>query len=215
MRIIKASSDKTYQNKKNPNKFIETRKYDDGHTVARQYMKWETPDGEVKNYTGAKDAKQGRYHRASKATLDSMLEDYDEIETASQGLVPEYEIPDPDEFENNVDAYIQICEAYPEYSEDEGLAAHVDYDDGTANFFQIGPNQWQIGIFNEDEYNPDTYVYENDPYWCTEELMPGDMNDIILTADECYSELKKLPGVNLDNFYGMRNVFEDFPDIFN
>jgi hypothetical protein len=64
-------------------------------------------------------------------------------------------------------------------------------------------------------YNPDTYVYENDPYWCTEELMPGDMNDIILTADECYAELKKLPGVNLDNFYGMRSVFEDFPDIFN
>ena len=213
-RYVKSASDKTFQNKQNPNKFIETRRYDDGHTVARQYMKWDTPNGEVKNYNGAKDAKHGRYHRANKATLDSMLEDYDEIETSTQGLVPEYEISDPAEYADNVDAYIQICEAYPEYSEEDGIAAHVFYDGGTANFFQVGPNQWQIGIFNEDEYNPENYRYENDPYWCTDELMPGDMNNIILTADKCYNELKKLPGVDLNHLYGMRAVFDDFPNIF-
>lgn len=78
------SNDATYQNKRNPNKFIETRKYDDGHTVARQYMKWDTPEGEVKNYTGAKDAKRGRYFRTRKDTLDQMLEDYEEVETSEK-----------------------------------------------------------------------------------------------------------------------------------
>lgn len=215
-RITSASEpDATYVNKKNPNKFIETKKYKDGHRVARQYMKWDTPDGEVKNYTGAKDAKRGRYHRTNKDTLDSMLEDYDEVTSATQGLDPENEFIDMSEVENAVDAYIQICEAYPEYSEDGGLAAHVFYDGGTANFFQVGPNQWQIGIMNEDEYNPETYIYENDPYWCTDELMPGEMNDIILTAEECYHELKKLPGVDLNNLYGMRAVLDDWSDVFD
>lgn len=79
-RYIRSTEDKTYQNKRNSNKFIETRKYDDGHTVARQYLKWDTPNGEVKNYTGAKDAKRGRYHRATRNTLNSMLEDYDELD---------------------------------------------------------------------------------------------------------------------------------------
>ena len=68
---------------------------------------------------------------------------------------------------------------------------------------------------NEDEYNPETYIYENDPYWCTDELMPGEMNDIILTAEECYHELKKLPGVDLNNLYGMRAVFDDWSDVFD
>ncbi len=79
--------DATYQNKRNPNKFIETKKYKDGHTVARQYMKWDTPNGEVKNYTGAKDAKRGRYFRTDKATLHDMLDDYDEIESTSQVFI--------------------------------------------------------------------------------------------------------------------------------
>lgn len=35
----------------------------------------------MKNYTGAKDAKRGRYHRVSNPTLETQLEDYDEIET--------------------------------------------------------------------------------------------------------------------------------------
>lgn len=123
--------------------------------------------------------------------------------------------PNSGSFDSPVDAYIQICDDYPEYYENEGIAAHVDYRDGTANFMQVAPNKWQIVIFNEDEYNPDTYVYENDPYWGTDELMPGEMNDIILTSAQCYNELKNLPGVNLDNFYGIRQVFDDFPEIFN
>lgn len=79
-RYIKSSAtDRTFRNTRNPHKFIETRKYDDGHTVARQYMEWDTPDGKIKNYTGAKDAKRGRYFRARKDSLNSMLEDYEEI----------------------------------------------------------------------------------------------------------------------------------------
>ena len=70
---------RTYQNRRNENKFIETKKYKDGHSVARQYMKWETPEGTVKNYTGAKDSKNGRWHRANQHSRDVMLEDYDEV----------------------------------------------------------------------------------------------------------------------------------------
>lgn len=71
---------RTYRNRRNENKFIETKKYKDGHSVARQYMKWETPEGTVKNYSGAKDAKRGRWHRAGKQSQELMLEDYDEVQ---------------------------------------------------------------------------------------------------------------------------------------
>ena len=70
---------RTYRNAENPNKFIEVKKDNSGHSYARQYMEWDTPEGTVKNYTGAKDPKRGRYSRVRKDTLDSMLEDYDEI----------------------------------------------------------------------------------------------------------------------------------------
>lgn len=120
-----------------------------------------------------------------------------------------------DKFQNATQAYIQICNEHPEYSEAENLAAHVFFDDGVANFFQNGIDDWQIGIFNEDEYNPKTYIYENDPYWCTEELMPGDMHDIHLTASELYNELRRLPGVDLDHLYGLRQVLDDFAEVFS
>lgn len=146
------------------------------------------------------------------ATWAGFLDDVpeDDIESASEITTPS----DSSQFENNVDAYIQICEAHPEYYDDDITAAHVVYDGGTANFWQIGPNQWKIGIFNEDEWNPETYTYENDPYWCTEELRLDEMNDIVLTADQCYNELKQLPGVDLNDFYGLRSVIDDFPDVF-
>lgn len=73
-----SNSVRTYQNRKNENKFIETKKYNDGHSVARQYMKWDTPEGEVKNYMGSK-SNRGRWFRAGQHTRDMMLEDYDEI----------------------------------------------------------------------------------------------------------------------------------------
>lgn len=81
---IESSTTTTYQNRKNPNKYIEVKEYDkdkDRHKYSRQYMQWETDNGTVKNYTGAKDAKRGRYSRVSNPTLETQLEDYDEIET--------------------------------------------------------------------------------------------------------------------------------------
>ena len=76
----------TYRNRRNPNKYIEVKKGNDGHSYARQYMEWDSPDGKVKNYTGAKDAKRGRYSRARRDTIDQMLDDYDEI-TSSLDIV--------------------------------------------------------------------------------------------------------------------------------
>lgn len=81
-KLIRTSEEvRTYRNKRNPNKFIETKKYDDGHTVARQYMQWEdTPNGEVRNYTGAADAKNGRWFRHHQDSLNDILDDYDEYD---------------------------------------------------------------------------------------------------------------------------------------
>lgn len=53
---------KTYVNKQNEHKYIETKKYKDGHTVWRQYMMW---DNGIKSYNGCtmRAWKTGRWHR--------------------------------------------------------------------------------------------------------------------------------------------------------
>ncbi len=73
----------TYRNRRNPNKYIEVKKGNDGHSYARQYMEWDTPSGKVKNYTGAADPKRGRYSRATRDTIDQMTEDYDEVSSST------------------------------------------------------------------------------------------------------------------------------------
>ena len=77
-------SQATYRNKRNENKYVEVKKGNDGHSYSRLYMKWDTPEGEVKNYTGAKDAKRGRYYRTNLDTIDQILDDYDEVEESSE-----------------------------------------------------------------------------------------------------------------------------------
>lgn len=147
-KYIRSTSDKTYQNTRNPNKFIETRKYDDGHTVARQYMKWDTPEGEVKNYTGAKDAKRGRYYRANKDTLNSMLEDYDEVESASDplGMTDEeyneyFEKYGPDYMKT--DAYRAYEDAH--YANgDRAWKVHIGYDCGYSESGPMISGDWEV-----------------------------------------------------------------------
>lgn len=83
-RIIVANANKptdsirTYRNNRNPNKYIEVKKGNDGHSYMRQYMKWDTDNGEVKNYMGARTSR-GRYFRSRQATIDQALEDYTEV----------------------------------------------------------------------------------------------------------------------------------------
>lgn len=122
---------------------------------------------------------------------------------------------DPNNYGTATDLYIDILDQNPEYQESENLAASVPFVDGSADFWQIAPNVWKLVIFNEDEYNPETYVYENDPYWGTEELLPGEVNDIELTSEELYSVLNELPGVELNELYGLREVFNDYSDAFS
>ena len=69
----------TYRNKRNPNKYINVKRDSSRHYNSQQYMAWETDNGEVKNFTGAKDTKKGRYFRTNKSTLDDILQDYEEI----------------------------------------------------------------------------------------------------------------------------------------
>lgn len=74
----KADSEKVYQNKRNPNKFVEVKKTSDGHSYVRQYMKWDTDNGTVKNYNASK-SNRGRYYRATQQTINQILEDYTEV----------------------------------------------------------------------------------------------------------------------------------------
>jgi len=45
-------------------------------------LKWDTPDGEVKNYMGARTSR-GRYFRARRDSIDQMVEDYDPVNTTT------------------------------------------------------------------------------------------------------------------------------------
>ena len=117
----------TYRNRRNPNKYIEIKKGNDGHSYARQYMEWDTPEGKVKNYTGAKDAKRGRYSRARRDTISQMLEDYDEI-TSSSDIV-------------SIDSIVQKCQpkdrdyiVYDYWLDDDTLKLYAIGDEGVEDY---------------------------------------------------------------------------------
>jgi len=61
-----------YTNKWNGNKHIEVVRYACGHYHMVQYMQW----GDVVNKLGSRS---GRRFRVSKRTLESILEDYEEV----------------------------------------------------------------------------------------------------------------------------------------
>lgn len=123
----------TYRNRRNPNKYIEVKKGNDGHSYARQYMEWDTPEGKVKNYAGAKDAKRGRYSRARRDTINQMLEDYDEITSSSDvvsidSIVQKYQPKDADHIvydywldDDTLELYAVGDEGVEDYDGDEDL----------------------------------------------------------------------------------------------
>lgn len=76
-KVIAGNEVTTFRNKRNENKYIQRKKYDDGHTYARQYMEWDTPEGVVHNPMGTK---KGGYHRFAQTRLNDVLDDYDEVE---------------------------------------------------------------------------------------------------------------------------------------
>ena len=70
---------KTYRNKKNDRKYMEVKKSNDGHTWARQYLEYDDVyDEPFRNYVGSKSPK-GRYFRHRQDSLNSILDDYDEV----------------------------------------------------------------------------------------------------------------------------------------
>lgn len=56
---------RTYINRRDNNKYLLIRKYDDGHTVAKQFIEWSNG---VRNYTGASLRGRGRFGRFSRVT---------------------------------------------------------------------------------------------------------------------------------------------------
>ena len=70
-----ATTVRTYQNKRNPNKYIE--RHDDGygHRSLKQYMQWDRDGETIKNPTG-----DGNLHRWRKKNTEELLEDYDELQ---------------------------------------------------------------------------------------------------------------------------------------
>ena len=61
-----------YQNKKNPNKFIELKRYPDGHYYWLEYMHWvnSATGDEITNYIGGK-----RFARVTTSTFIPVLSD--------------------------------------------------------------------------------------------------------------------------------------------
>lgn len=186
-REIECSDDiKTYQNRRNENKFIETKKYDDGHTVARQYMKWNTPEGEVKNYSGAKDARRGRWHRAGQHTRDMMLEDYDEITSA------EYVA---DDFSNDKVGFNSDCE----FTENQ-FKWYSDVLNEFGDWLEAHPlvEDWAIDVDNYDIYILLVTAggYVNDTWSETLEDLPDDKQSALKylksTADEILTNVAEI-----------------------
>ena len=68
-----------YQNKQNPNKYLEVHNDGHSHNSVRQFMHWKfvkkgTVLSETKNFTG-----DGKLHRWRKKNLEELLEDYGEV----------------------------------------------------------------------------------------------------------------------------------------
>lgn len=71
--------DYIYQNKRNDNKFIEVRRYKDGHYVWKQYITHYISNSFISvTYTGCslKRIHRGVWHRVSKKTMLEVLQDY-------------------------------------------------------------------------------------------------------------------------------------------
>ena len=110
---------------------------------------------------------------------------------------------------SGIEKYIKYL-ANPKY--DEPMASYVNWSGGTAAFwYDQDVKKYQLVIMSDDSFNHDTYVYEHSKFWGDEEL--SEVNDTYLTAGQLYKELAKLPGVNLENYYGMNAVFNDHPEL--
>lgn len=139
---IDSSSDvRTFKNKRNENKYLETKKYKDGHTVSRQYMKWDMPEGEVKNYMGSK-TNRGRWYRTGQQTLNNIVEDdYDEIDSATTITSGRwnYQLKHGSALRNAInsgdaeDVLDQLLKSYEELR-DEGLIDEDDFERYTGDF---------------------------------------------------------------------------------
>lgn len=121
-KTINSSDDvRTFRNKQNQNKYLETKKYKDGHTVSRGYMKWDTPNGEVKNYMGSK-SNRGRWHRMNQDTLkDVVQDDYEEIKASTDASSV------ADKYYNRV-SWKELCNATGYDGPEEGPSTDEDYE---------------------------------------------------------------------------------------
>lgn len=63
----------TFRNKRNPHKFIVTKRTNDRHYMWRQYMQF---DNGVINPVGTP---KGGFRRQGKGTIDEVLNDYEEV----------------------------------------------------------------------------------------------------------------------------------------
>ena len=79
-----------YKNKRNENKFIEVRRYNDGHYVWKQSIRHKAKlekksniEIDILNYTGCslKRCKKGVWKRQRKGVIDEVLNDYNIVKS--------------------------------------------------------------------------------------------------------------------------------------
>ena len=171
------SRDYLYVNKRNDHKFLEIRRYEDGHYVCKQSIRSTSEDGVVViNYTGC-NLKQnnhgGVWHRISKKAMLELLEDY-ELVVDNEGAAEETQKywPSREEWE-------RIAEEACESCDDDILWGYIgDFEDEVNKELQIFPEpsvQGRCGgvfIFDESgedrkEDGGDYPWYEDFEEWCS------------------------------------------------
>lgn len=124
-----------YRNKQNENKYIEVKKSKDGHTWFRQFMYWNTDDGSVKNYSGSK-TNRGRFHRVRQDTLNSILEDYEQVDDVhtDMDVFESVSVMQSSNVDNLVDTYFdrvswdELCDFMEYDGPEEGPSTTPGYD---------------------------------------------------------------------------------------
>lgn len=102
-RYIRAAQDRyeLYRNKRNEHKYVEVKHTPDGHTWFRQFMAWNLPTGQVKNYYASKSNK-GRYQRVRQEWLKQLLEDYEPVEFVEDDVKDDFSYAGGPENPNDV-----------------------------------------------------------------------------------------------------------------
>lgn len=106
----------------------------------------------------------------------------------------------------------QYIDLLPEYGDSSWVTSSLDYPGGCVCFwYEPGDTSYRLVVMDNKDYNEETGVYDHPVYWGDEELAET-WNDVKLTADQLYDEIRKFD-VNFSTWYGVSDLFRDHPEL--